>query len=94
MNDKDEFKCESCGVPFVKHLGIIGTCAELLRYKRLVADHIGVHGAENVVKIPEALLVAYVQLQRAAESQRMIPYDDPAQMIGEALDAIEQASKP
>lgn len=39
MNDEDEFKCESCGVPFVKHLGIIGTCAELIlarsRYEKL-----------------------------------------------------------
>ncbi len=29
-------RCESCGVPFVKHLGLAGTCAEKERYLSLL----------------------------------------------------------
>ena len=29
-------RCESCGVPLVKHLGLTGTCAEKTRYLSLL----------------------------------------------------------
>lgn len=29
-------RCESCGVPYVKHLGLTGTCAEKQRYLSLL----------------------------------------------------------
>ena len=29
-------RCESCGVPYVKHLGLTGTCAEKTRYLSLL----------------------------------------------------------
>lgn len=29
-------RCESCGVPYVKHLGLYGTCAEKTRYLSLL----------------------------------------------------------
>ena len=29
----DEPKCDSCGVLFIEHMGIIGTCAELTRLR-------------------------------------------------------------
>jgi hypothetical protein len=25
----NERKCEACGVPFIDHLGLVGTCAKL-----------------------------------------------------------------
>ncbi len=31
-----ESKCQSCGVPYTKHLGIQGTCAALQEAKRLL----------------------------------------------------------
>ena len=29
-------KCPSCGVPYIEHLGLIGTCEELQIYKMLL----------------------------------------------------------
>lgn len=29
--DSDPPRCESCGVPYVKHLGLTGTCAKLMK---------------------------------------------------------------
>jgi hypothetical protein len=34
--DSDPPRCESCGVPYVKHLGLVGTCAEKTRYLSLL----------------------------------------------------------
>ena len=31
--------CQACGIPFVKHLGIIGTCAEVQRLRLVEAEH-------------------------------------------------------
>lgn len=42
MNDitkNQNLKCTSCGVPYVDHLGIIGTCAENIKLKAEVAEH-------------------------------------------------------
>lgn len=35
-NEPDAPRCESCGVPLVKHLGLTGTCAEKTRYLSLL----------------------------------------------------------
>ena len=34
--DEGAPRCESCGVPLVKHLGLTGTCAEKTRYLSLL----------------------------------------------------------
>ena len=31
-------KCPSCGVPFEDHLGLIGTCAKLVKLRRQLAE--------------------------------------------------------
>lgn len=31
-------KCASCGVPYTKHLGLQGTCAELVRVKKMLLE--------------------------------------------------------
>lgn len=36
IEDVDSPRCESCGVPYVKHLGVVGTCAEKTRYLSLL----------------------------------------------------------
>ena len=39
---EDQPCCLSCGVPFVDHLGIIGTCAELLKTRQ---ENVKLHSA-------------------------------------------------
>lgn len=35
-------RCPSCGVPFVDHLGLIGTCAELMKARQ---ENVKLHSA-------------------------------------------------
>jgi len=37
MTDTNEPRCPACLVPYVKHLGIAGTCAELTAAKKQIA---------------------------------------------------------
>jgi len=39
--------CQACGVPFVKHLGIIGTCAELQHLKKIIAAALKTYESEK-----------------------------------------------
>lgn len=48
----------------------------------------------DVVLISKELSLAYVQLQRAAEYQVFHHFNDTVQLVPDALNAIEKASKP
>lgn len=39
INDPDQH-CKSCGVAFVEHLGLAGTCKELQEQKKIAADNL------------------------------------------------------
>lgn len=35
---REYLKCPSCGVKYIDHLGLIGTCEELQKYKKTIED--------------------------------------------------------
>ena len=38
QSQSQKLKCTSCGVPWVDHMGIIGTCAENIKLKKEVEE--------------------------------------------------------
>jgi hypothetical protein len=81
--------CPSCGVPYVDHLGLIGTCADLLAARRELLRL----QAGPVVVLAADLADAYVVAVRVLES-RCGGASDGDQVAREqlALEAIRNAS--
>ena len=79
--DDTDPRCASCGVPFIKHLGLIGTCKNLLpvtaERDRWKANH------DNQVAIKAAILERPDLGDRATRVVALIAERDEARRFGE-----------
>jgi hypothetical protein len=81
--------CPSCGVPYVDHLGLIGTCADLLAARRELLRL----QAGPVVVLPADLADAYVVAVRVLEFRCGGASDgDQVARERQALAAVQKAA--
>lgn len=91
--------CESCGVPLIGHLGLIGTCAELQRVTT-ERDELRAQIAERRVVVPDpapdtvASLSAVASPERAVRStlswvRRAVRAIDPATEVVVSRDGLD-----
>ena len=67
-NDAPPACCPSCGVAYVDHLGLHGTCAEVLRLRAALAEVLGGMRCEGVTHVRSE----WVHPDRVEEIRRLV----------------------